>query len=543
MGHIQETTDELLNIYNNKNHNNLDDLTIFSDNEIPYSFDNILDKSIDLGRTPQKLSPFKKYGISPLKQPINNYQDQVLQMRSGSQSNSNSPLKRKSKPKRNSFSIADILNESTFDDDLIQTLDKHLKSKPEKKTLHLDQEDKDGTELIIRETHNLINKIPDSITSNKESEEYIEILSNSVKRLTHQLETIKLENMKLKSDVSSSLRMKLVVQSLEDSNNALVKENNLIKIENNDLKIRLDQVQRKAKQRIPQENSHLTKENNLLRDKLKKYKSLYEDSKKKHEKADSVVDNPDVNESPREHEDKIEDPNKQIIILLTQIANLMEKPKSVPNNLPSSPAQMDTPPRASNKKLLSLFEEIAENMKKQNVEKSVPSEPKLFENPNNNVQPNLQNRPADSQSAREHINHREESYYSSTPGEINNTRRQEGLKNLDSFVTLDSNSNNDKLNEQFLERLLETVKENNDLQSKVFKLFSEDMVDLLKLPKRENNEKEVVVKCYMCCPHNINEDNKKKVCQKCSMRDEELTNGIQSENRTVNLMGEYKWNI
>lgn len=132
----------------------------------------------------------------------------------------------------------------------------------------------DKTELIIRETHKLINSIPHGMFSSTQGENYQNLLTSSIKKLVGQLEEVKMENKRLQNKQTElSAHGKDQVAKL---NEQVIK----YELENRQLKLQLKIKENEASAKSLAGD----KERNLLRSKLIKYKQLY-DNKVKEESS------------------------------------------------------------------------------------------------------------------------------------------------------------------------------------------------------------------------------------------------------------------
>ncbi|CAK7901458.1 hypothetical protein CAAN1_23S01046 [[Candida] anglica] len=184
-----------------------------------------------------------------------------------------SPTKRRTDPiYKSQFSrdVSPIKYKSSFDDLSIysdfnkenDTIDKELK-KYIGKTSVLEEENK--TELIIQETHYLVNNVPSNIMNNKEGENYQKLLASSINKLVKQLEITKIENNELKKKQENISNLKDQVYKLE---------NNLKDFRNTN-----ENLRKQLNERIIKTNQNVSsnKECELLRKKLIKYKNLYDE--------------------------------------------------------------------------------------------------------------------------------------------------------------------------------------------------------------------------------------------------------------------------
>lgn len=211
-----------------------DDLSLYSEGSIFREKENL---------SPQKPTPSTKKPRNPLFTPR-----RPKDMNSGY-----SPARARfeSSSKRNA-NISDI------------SMDRNIENFINKTVLDLDPDlETDKTDLLIRETHNLINDVPSSIMATKEGEEYQKTISILINKLVRKCESLTVENDRLKSN-----DQKPVIDQLKSRVEALTKSNELHK---NDL-----QEQNEDFLKMLNESNSLKHENELLRSKLIKYKNLYE---------------------------------------------------------------------------------------------------------------------------------------------------------------------------------------------------------------------------------------------------------------------------
>ena len=113
-------------------------------------------------------------------------------------------------------------SDNTMDKEIQRILDMSSLKLPELQ----DDQGKDKTELLIKETHKLINTVPASITSSKEGEAYQKMLTTSINKLIKQVESMKrdLEN---RDNEAKSHRIQL--SNLEMKMGLYQRENNDLK--------------------------------------------------------------------------------------------------------------------------------------------------------------------------------------------------------------------------------------------------------------------------------------------------------------------------
>lgn len=583
-----DSTHDLLNRYKIKEGKN-DDITIYSDEDSIFN-----SPSIELGRSAVKnakgSSPFKRFdmgrssSLSPSKKVRNDYQDHLHRMRGTS--NTGSPLKRNNYDlsEYNDFdSIKGIsgLNidslsgsDSTMDKEIQRILDMSSLKLPELQ----DDHGKDKTELLIKETHKLINTVPDSITSSKEGEAYQKLLTTSINKLIKQVETMKRDLDKRDSEVKSS---RIQLSNLE-------MKMGLYQRENNDLKKELNQAKRRSV--TPQTD---TRENDLLRTKLIKYRNLYTEAERENQEWKSKLTS--GNDSARQQTPVLEhrpssriksvhissemttpitkatllqDPYKlRLIELQNQLSDIINDVKHEP---PQSEAQTVTdtkqPPHQVSElneiqdthsqpslRMLAIFEDLVRAMKNESNESK-----------------SIEKLPIEKQSV---PNER-------APSEPIEKESEEGQSKptvpvLEKILTsLDKNN-------QMYNRLLEVLSSNTKEQQ----VYIGEPAAVPEMEEDHHNdprerEKDIVFQYYVCCPQN-HKLHTKRPCKRCSAASSEASGSAGNsathsnthsagnsahdsvpgpqvhhaapnhmadfsdpkDNKTINLMGEYKWTI
>lgn len=125
----------------------------------------------------------------------------------------------------------------------------------------------DEDELI--DTHKYVNKFPDYISSSKEFEKYSLLLASSTDKLMKQLSVERRKNNDLESKLANYENERFQAQVTKGDYDLLKQQFAGLQEKNN-------QMLRKYRQH-EDDNDRLTRENLLLREKLIKYKKLYED--------------------------------------------------------------------------------------------------------------------------------------------------------------------------------------------------------------------------------------------------------------------------
>lgn len=296
---MEDNTQDILDRYDKRGteSDNEDDLSLYSEGSI--FKENV---------SPVRLSPFKtspiksstnKVSTSPMKNPLftprnprSSKKPINSQMTSAGMTNGSSPLR--SKLNKTSSDISMDRNIHGFINKTLQELGPEL--------------DNDKTDLLIRETHNVINEVPSSILNSKEGEEYQQMISTSLHKLIRKCESLSAENEKLKSNNHET-----IIEQLQSRINGLIKSNELHKqdlLQQNDDFLKL-----------LNENNGLKHENGLLRAKLMKYKNLYESKLQLPTGFDKVKTrktNPKVN-SKQKHQ--------KLVLLYNEMADILNKEK------------------------------------------------------------------------------------------------------------------------------------------------------------------------------------------------------------------------
>lgn len=127
----------------------------------------------------------------------------------------------------------------------------------------------DDDELM--DTHKYVNKVPEYISTSKEFEKYSLLLASSTEKLMKQLNAEKSKNRELELRIASYDNNKFQEQVTKG-------DYDLLKRQFASLKEKTDQMLRKNRE-YENDSMRLTRENLLLREKLIKYKQLYERSR------------------------------------------------------------------------------------------------------------------------------------------------------------------------------------------------------------------------------------------------------------------------
>lgn len=561
------STDLLLNSKIKKNRSG-DDLTIYSDDHS--EMESI--GSIELGRSKSRgykgLSPSKmdnmglNTNVSPSKRLQNDYMDHIYKMRTGT--NNPSPRKRLSydlsefgeySDDDHSLELESLnLSRNTIDREIDRLLEASA-IKPLGGNISLDP---DKSELIIKETHKLVNSLPDSLAMNKEGEKYQRLLSNSINKLIKQYERAK-RDVKSKNNEIKLLNQK--IRSLESRMQLMQRENGTLKRECSQLN----------KRSTAQSN---LKENDLLRSKLVKYRNLYLQNQKE---LDELKNASNVSEQNlAEREINFLEPAKNSDF--NRLANLLQEivikgftqpqsenskedfntnkkiPKETPKDqemVPEDPLYVDENAKQPsqeneflphNLKLLKIFQEMlhAPSKEARKDNSTQPEEPQPIVNNNAKVQSQAdgpldtsKNFDPEDDVFHKILNAIEErnDLYTKLIGALNlppphqDSIRPSSVPALSSSPPTASESNQDSFHNSTA-----------DLNSS--KLRSNSL--------RHSDERDIVLQCYLCCPHSHLGEIKppaRTPCQQCSTVSSAENQSFCNDNKTISLMGEYKWTL
>ena len=521
----------------------VDDLTEYSDNDPIFNST----PSIEIGRSAnnKKLdttdSPLRKYrgrgslGSSPSRRIRNDYSEHLHRIRGSNKS----PLKKKTRALQDdSIFLEDPFNVSlsldgygSTNDDVDEEIQKILDSTSVKKATN-DVEEQDKSELLIRETHKLVNSLPISTTSNKEGEIYQSLLTSSINKLIEQYEKTKSLS-KLKTKEARNLKEQ--VKNLE-SNVEILRQENM------DYKREISRLRSGT-------NEDSKKEKELLRTKLIKYKNLVTESDQK---------------------------NQELKLRIEEL----EKGKENPKNEHCSDRIVEQPsednyigPEAKyseewNKKFLQLYNQFMDILNRSNKNESRKKEPISLQlnqyqetTANQKEKPNMKVWGILDDLVKAVIEEKSETQPDNSASEIPEDK---------------SSEKKDLLND-----ILYAVEKNNSLYSNLARIIHQSQTPPQtdtkggepKPPTRASNvlssssssdaensyernsvttdnapsttkeakAKSLILKCYLTCPH-LNPHNKKRPCAKCSTFESQVNEGSE-DNKTMNLMGEYQWSI
>ncbi|KAK6465139.1 hypothetical protein DFJ63DRAFT_310241 [Scheffersomyces coipomensis] len=355
-GRLEESTEDILNSYGSgitSKTLNEEELTTYSmSDESPNKhdlsdlYDLLEDDSIEIRRSTSILespkfntsSPEKN---SPGKKLRNDYQDFINQMRS--------PTKKKqttttTTPNRNNSTESTFnsysIRSNTFDN-FERNVDKFLNEneihKIQKSRAELfDLSDDDKTELVIKDTHRVINDLPNNIFGNQEKDIQ---LKSSINQLIQSIESLKVENKNLKRDQA------FLQQKYNNKESAFARvENENKNLMNEKLKLvsEIDRLNRRSDEGSINENANLKRDNTMLTEKLKKYKNLYLKSIKgtgvETKISNSNVSNPlpeIVNLNRQEKEEAVAD-SDDVNRVLHQLKTILSEYKGDNPSRPSS---------------------------------------------------------------------------------------------------------------------------------------------------------------------------------------------------------------
>ncbi|CUM66411.1 uncharacterized protein PRCAT00004075001 [Priceomyces carsonii] len=596
---------DFTNAFGRRGRKDYDDLTIFSDNDSEVDIDSLINRSVEYGRSNIDYGQLgrspRKFGLSPSKNSNNAYQRQVFKARNGSNSLFSSPTRNRVIDKENSSLNLDSFNDYGLDSDLWKQLD--LKIKPAASETQsvfdldaLDDDDDDDddnkTELLIRKTHRLINSVPSSISSSRENEHYLKLLRTSIDKLVKQLEATKKENAQLRN------------RKFESKNKVLESANKALARENEDLHDQNSQLRRKLEQRVPEENSQLLREKDLLRDKLAKYKKLFDEANEKLKSQTSVKSELHSPPEPGIPDSKDNSTKIKAVNLYNELAGLFNK-ESIPTVMTPQKSKMETATEVESKldttkqnnlTMLKLFEDLFEKVKDE--EKDSSPKAKLA---------NLHN--ARYTDSGKDIGKNQKKHSENSPFEISLDVERSEVPSSDN-LTAENERERDSSN--ILGKILTTMDINNELYCKIVKLLetnsktksepasassdynknsissafieheallkstgssrdhlgAENMntdttsSDARSPPASRDRDRDIILKCYMCCQdknqnqcrhqhyHHNNKEypgqnlHAKRSCKRClSLASSVDSDAPKEKNDTVNLMGEYKWTI
>lgn len=584
-----DSTHELLNRYRTKEGNN-ENITIYSDEDSIFN-----SPSIEIGRSVARStnipSPFKKSAmdrnpsLSPSKKIRNDYQDHLHKMRGSS--SSGSPLKRHTYDLSEYNDFDDIkgmsglnmdsvnVSDSTMDKEIQRILDMSSLKLPEVRD---DDHERDRTKLLIKETHKLINTLPSSITSSKEGEACQKILTTSINKLVKQVESMKRE-LDMKDDEVKTSRIQ--VSNIE-------MKMGLCQRENSELKKEISQLKRRSAV-LPKDS----RKNELLRTKLIKYRNLYTEADAENQDLKSRLGGQSAREPARQQTPLGKDRSgsqatpadrrspavampvlplpqegykQRLMELQNQLSDIINE---VTDNQPELQHQAQSqrtpePDRATDPhsqpslRMLAIFEDLVQAMKSESAENQniqeeaagVESEP-------------IETRPVET-------------------GSAETKPVDDGPRHLADPVLakiLDSIDKNNQMYNTLLGALTPDSKAPHPhvpapLAAPLAAPVAAPVVEETREGDHRDREKDIVFQCYVCCPQN-HRMHAKRPCKRCSAASSEASGSAGNsagnpasssstadahqhvisvpshmadltdpkDNKTINLMGEYKWTI
>lgn len=540
-----ETTNDLLKKYD-LSKDMRGDLTVYSDQSIFNS------PSIEIGRSRKKgsvkESPGSKYksrdnAISTPNKKLNDYQDYVNRARMSSLSGS--PIKGK-----NNINLKHL---SSFTDTLDQEIDMLLNN------LVLDplddpEQESDKTELIIKETHNLINTLPAAILGDREGENYQKVLNASINKLLKQFEKTRIDLQRKLSELSatknklSSFELKVYLQDQEITN--LKKELNT--------------------RRPDAPGKFGSDEKDLLRSKLIKYRTLYNEAKKEIEemRSSNIPRIQEENKAKKNHcsvrakndntKQNVKNESDDLEMLITGLldyfrSNRIQKEKvsyhddeKPLKNIDVDEVQTDDGKKGETRneeeksnigpKMLLLFERLIENA---DVDKDNRRDIKSqdLSNSENGLKPEMRSH---------HVQSNADPTIRNTLHDISDLlikvvkAMEKNTEAYNTFITTN------------MAKYETTPSRQNPADYENTPVHDEKNIEAKTSPRRishneisppgNRDDRDIVLKCYLCCPLNHKAVGKRP-CQRCSTLSSENSDGILKDNKTINLMGEYKWSI
>ena len=375
----EETTQELLSNYQTYEDDKFgknEDISLYSisgedqDHQLSELYELLNDDSIEIKRSTSilNLSPLKTSSplkMSPSKKLKNDYQDHIFRARTGSV---HSPTKKRDSPIPIDFSTTNDSGYDSIERNIEMFLEGQSKRNDNENVFDLDA---DKTELIIRETHKLINSIPPSILSGREGEKYSSLLTSAITKIIRAYEVLKQEKQRLTT----------TNEKQEDEYHNVAKENSKLRDqcsrnshEINRLKNELAHCTRKLHQQVPQQNSQTKRENDLLREKLIKYKTLSDETLKEVEQLKEQLKNEVGKEKVVEvGKEKVVEVAKEKVVdielqsIYEQLAKLLTKKKSPTptNGLKQGQDQIKS---SQKEQLNKIYEQLARLQEQDNEE-------------------------------------------------------------------------------------------------------------------------------------------------------------------------------
>lgn len=548
-----DSTYELLNKYK-ANNGKRDDITVYSDDDSIFN-----SPSIEIGRSAMGgsrfASPLKSYGrersasLSPSKKVRNDYQDHMFKARGGS--HTGSPYKKSNYDltEYNEFDGARGTEEVRYDSfDTDNTMDREIQKILDMSSLQMPQAEDEGpdkTELIIRETHKLVSTLPAAITGSKEGETYQKLLTSSINKLVKQFESVKRELAGKKRELMDKKR-ELASKDREVKN---------IKLHQASAETKLGQFQR--------DNSE------LLRIKLIKYRNLYTESQKENEELRARIDGhvqgmgttdgakvagPHPHARPEQATNKLDqdDYKQKLVELQGQLADIISgvtvKPEPEEAVVPASESGQQPQPSM---RMLAIFEDLVEAMKKEPGEalQALHQDPSTAPDADGDA---VLGKVLASLDKNNEMYNKLLEILKPTPAATPSGARTPACQGQN-FPNLYQNQNPSQ--NQNIPYLYQSLHQN--LQQNLHNLLN----NLQHAQPAQNGQhaqtsaadpKDIVFQCYVCCP--LARHSPKRPCQRCSTASslasdstKETSDAAQHEsakdNKTINLMGEYKWTI
>jgi len=343
----------------------MDDLSIYSlsgENENNLSdLYNLLDTdSIEIGRLgdSKRSSPIK---LSPTKNLKSDYYSHVTNVRSPTR-----PLQRNNGQFENVSPVKFRTGHDTFEA-IERNIDRYINNKIDSGNAVADPFADDLSQVLIWESHKLIDDIPASITSNQEGEKYIKLLRSCIEKV---LKTVSNQQSQISQMNKRNNDLRLQVHELKTSQDQLQQQNSHLQLVNASATHKNAQLKQSVLD-LKNDSGHssddvdqLQQENRLLRDKLIKYKNLYESvlsSKAGDDRSNKETKNKDT---VNERSDKPAQRDEKIV----QTETTRKDEKAVQTNENSSPKQDE---RDTYNKLLELFEKLQKTVQHDHITKEV----------------------------------------------------------------------------------------------------------------------------------------------------------------------------
>jgi cell division protein FtsB len=344
----------------------MDDLSIYSlsgENENNLSdLYNLLDSdSIEIGRLgdSKRSSPIK---LSPTKNLKSDYYSHVTNVRSPTR-----PLQRSNGHFDNVSPVKFRTGHDTFEA-IERNIDQYINNKIDSENANSDPFVDDLSQVLIWESHKLIDDIPASIASNQEGEKYIKLLRSCIEKVLKtvssqqsQISLINRRNNDLKFQVN---KLKLSQEQLQQQNSHLQQVNASIAQKNVQLKQSVLELQNDSGHSI-EDIDRLQQENRLLRDKLIKYKNLYE-SVQSSKPEDNRCHIEQVKNKDTDNESNDKPIQRDETIIKTETTTRDDKAVQTIENSNVKQDERDT-----YNKLLEVFEKLQKSVEHEHITKEV----------------------------------------------------------------------------------------------------------------------------------------------------------------------------